>query len=744
MVGICQSCQSLVEQALESRHRYGSEHADLDLKTLLSRRSSCTFCDFILRIFYPSSSYGANNPSPESTILAMSTAIGSYWDRAQYVPLKRLELTVFGDDDGLGGTESTKSAFVLPLRPPGLSSLCCGRRVKPSLDFGLVQEWLDLCDTKHSHSSQEPSAEALALPFRLIDTQKACVVELEITSRYAALSYVWGDCKRLLLNKDTYPMLTTPHALDSSRTEVPATFRDAIELAQRLGFQYLWIDALCIVQERAESAFKNHLKLMNEIYDNAQLTIVSGMPNAETGLPGMRSHPRSPVQQEVTHGDLHFSSAQPFAQAIGNLPWESRGWTLQEKIFSTRLLIFTESQAFYQCQSAVWQEDTILESEALGLPQLYLEEHSREGHKSFEQPGHAKYRRSMSDPFPTSGYKSTITVYSQRDLTNDEDVLFALEGILSNLKPRLGPHFSGIPSLIFGEGLLWRFEDPRTLQRRIEFPTWSFLGWKSPEKYPVSFQEACSRRTNFHISFHRLDWAKGDLSPSLRLIESQPGSSSEYGGQTEEWPRYRKPAFRPLKRISIQLLNRVSTSPSSSSVAKRSLSFDPAKDHLSLTLSPVAINGAQYTSQLKISRQSLRSVVSQTICFLTMTAKLLIAEETLISLDPKLPNEGHIIRNPVSLEEIGTIVLPEFYQVEQSKLGDFIVVNTGMTSLSRKSRREYLEGEDEIDEVDEEVMSVMLIEYRDGIAYRVQLCDDVVLLNKWKSVNPKWQAIAMA
>lgn len=29
---------------------------------------------------------------------------------------------------------------------------------------------------------------------------------------------------------------------------LPQTFRDAIAMTERLGFQYLWIDALCIIQ----------------------------------------------------------------------------------------------------------------------------------------------------------------------------------------------------------------------------------------------------------------------------------------------------------------------------------------------------------------------------------------------------------------------------------------------------------------------------------------------------------------
>jgi hypothetical protein len=53
------------------------------------------------------------------------------------------------------------------------------------------------------------------------------------------------------------------HSLSSHL--LPKTFKDAIELTRRLGFQYIWIDALCIIQDGRDD-WKRECSLMGEVY----------------------------------------------------------------------------------------------------------------------------------------------------------------------------------------------------------------------------------------------------------------------------------------------------------------------------------------------------------------------------------------------------------------------------------------------------------------------------------------------
>lgn len=54
----------------------------------------------------------------------------------------------------------------------------------------------------------------------------------------------------------------------------PLTFRDAILITRRLGYQYLWIDSLCIIQDSIED-WQREAASMDYIYKHASLTIAA-------------------------------------------------------------------------------------------------------------------------------------------------------------------------------------------------------------------------------------------------------------------------------------------------------------------------------------------------------------------------------------------------------------------------------------------------------------------------------------
>lgn len=71
---------------------------------------------------------------------------------------------------------------------------------------------------------------------------------------------------------------------------LPELFRDAARVTKRLGLQYLWIDALWIVQDSAEDWTAEASK-MAEIYGNAYLTIAAdSCGNDFQGLSGEGPH----------------------------------------------------------------------------------------------------------------------------------------------------------------------------------------------------------------------------------------------------------------------------------------------------------------------------------------------------------------------------------------------------------------------------------------------------------------------
>lgn len=82
------------------------------------------------------------------------------------------------------------------------------------------------------------------------------------------LSYCWGSSVNLRTTKDTLAAHREAIPLDA----FPSTLRDAVLATRELGFRYLWIDALCIVQDDADD-WEREAAQMKTVYANAVLNM---------------------------------------------------------------------------------------------------------------------------------------------------------------------------------------------------------------------------------------------------------------------------------------------------------------------------------------------------------------------------------------------------------------------------------------------------------------------------------------
>ena len=236
--------------------------------------------------------------------------------------------------------------------------------------------WLRICEGRHEKCSLDSPA---VLPvLRFIDTKLQCVSQAHPTAegvRYVALSYVWGEnAQPLTLTRANFARLGKIHAIQHEH--LPQTISDAIAVVEMLGERYLWVDALCIIQDN-EDDLAAHLPLMGYIYEGALLTIVAASStDANSGLPGVRQS-RSPqhVIGPLGEGAL-ISCPSPMLEDIYQFSldshhylqrskWNTRGWTLQEKLFSRRCLYFMEEQIYWECKMDSWCEDSCFESRPL-------------------------------------------------------------------------------------------------------------------------------------------------------------------------------------------------------------------------------------------------------------------------------------------------------------------------------------------------------------------------------------------
>jgi hypothetical protein len=381
------------------------------------------------------------------------------------------------------------------------SQMFCGRSVNAMVDLSLILSWYKLCTSRHEDSADGhgccPKAHESLQDFRVIDVQRRCVVRTSGKVDYAALSYVWGNAKRLVLSKDNEAWLTTPGALAQTEENVPKTFRDALEVAAFLGIANLWVDAICIDQSDPEQV-KHHMDAMHNIYGSAVLTIVATAGNVDLGLPGI-SLPRGPPQAVFQYNGIRYSSAKrTFAAALKDCPWERRAWCLQEKLFSARLLVFTDSQVFYHCAAATWFEDTIMETSESNPSVVHLEERttSDEGRKTTDFQHDTTYSNRYT-ALKEKNFWMLVQNYSQRELTFEADVIRAFGGILRSVEAEYGCALWGIPQYLLSKGLSWYPDVPRT-SRREGFPSWSWAECRNSNQH-IYFPDCKRNKTNIGV-----------------------------------------------------------------------------------------------------------------------------------------------------------------------------------------------------------------------------------------------------
>lgn len=106
-------------------------------------------------------------------------------------------------------------------------------------------------DLEASKSSDPGDLES---DLRLMETAGQC-------GRYATLSYSWGgykDSRTLRINYEDRKKGITYNSL-------PPVFQQAVKVTRGMGIRYLWIDALCIIQEDAED-WCREAALMSDVY----------------------------------------------------------------------------------------------------------------------------------------------------------------------------------------------------------------------------------------------------------------------------------------------------------------------------------------------------------------------------------------------------------------------------------------------------------------------------------------------
>ena len=224
---------------------------------------------------------------------------------------------------------------------------------KESIDLSLGGMWLHNCESTHGSrcSEQSWSTAVQALPsLRAIDVQNNCVVTVPNLNKFqfVALSYVWGSpgLETLMLSSSNIGRLSRRNGLLEFSHWIPQTINDAIEVVKAVRERYLWVDALCIIQDVDDNEKNCQIAAMDWLYSKAVFTIVAadGL-NSMVGLGGVRAGSRSLKQDTVeTASGIYLLTPIKVPQDLDASAWNFRAWAFQERLLSRRLLIFKGGQ----------------------------------------------------------------------------------------------------------------------------------------------------------------------------------------------------------------------------------------------------------------------------------------------------------------------------------------------------------------------------------------------------------------
>lgn len=362
-----------------------------------------------------------------------------------------------------------------------------GRSVSQKVNIMLGLGWIQECLKTHPACMRPGPSQ---LPSRVIDVgADGASKTLRLISRpgkldqYVTLSHCWGGGKTLCTNSKNYG----EHLRNIPFESLPRTFQDAVTATRQLGFRYLWIDSLCIIQDSAADWEQECAKML-QIYQDSIVTIAGpAATNSDTGF--LDRQPR------VENPTYTFSYELPNNQGIGQVivsygghqkgqgsapapdPYSAiskRAWILQERLLSPQILYFGSRQIYWECS-------TNLRYESVHFPLV----------DDFQTRGEvvkASFDSRRDKSWWLGYWYRILRTYFDTELTFPSDKLPAISGLAKKMQSLLGYHYlAGLWREDLARGLSWYRPStvgndiPHVLEYRA--PSWSWASQDGPLRH---------------------------------------------------------------------------------------------------------------------------------------------------------------------------------------------------------------------------------------------------------------------
>ena len=327
---------------------------------------------------------------------------------------------------------------------------------------------------------------------------------------YATLSYSWGSYRGFL---------TTQENLSERRElikfqDLPKAFQQAGYLTRRMGIRYLWIDALCIIQDSKED-WEQELPHMADIYRNCRIRLAASAARDPT----QSFYPPKPIVPSVRlvhleksprgRGSRHKYYNPQFETCLVTLPksfsddvesayLNSRAWVLQERMLAPNTMHFCENHIYLETVQTIIGEDFLPSGQTLSSRSC-IEKFGMGRSRLMQIEPRNPHNSNKSDRVDTSdSWHRLVEIFSDCKMTYSTDKLAAISGLVKDRQmrgkfPYLQSRYGlGLWENTLHEDLLWIAHDPKALlpllksPRRLEFvpsrnlPSWTWAAFDGP------------------------------------------------------------------------------------------------------------------------------------------------------------------------------------------------------------------------------------------------------------------------
>jgi hypothetical protein len=358
--------------------------------------------------------------------------------------------------------------------------------------------------------------------------------------------------------------------------DMPKTFQEAIMVCRELQIRYLWIDSLCIMQDKDDlTDWFYESGLMNRIYGFSRCNISAS--DAMDGTCGLfRDHNTPFMNQTIIKATIenpdgvlvtkdHYAEEESYwVTNVTESLVNNRGWVLQERIMVPRVLHFARDHLFWECR-----EQSASEKYPYGVPESFS--------ATAQFKANLDYGRYVAKAAEVERDSNTVArcynlwqhlllYYTRTELSWPTDKLVAISGVAKSLGMALGDTYvAGMWRHNLETQLLWRrlaiHGEVCSRARQYIAPTWSWASTDGPITMtlpPLSHFEIKVHIKNVHLIYEAEDMTgqiqsgyldlQGELKPMLVEPAPTEGVQALVRNVTETMPDYCFDAFSDMER----------------------------------------------------------------------------------------------------------------------------------------------------------------------------------------------------